>query len=75
MSHMVEELIACKTCETPFAESDSIGSNFGLCQDCWEHEADESWWQTCEAIQQALNGRSEEIQQQEDVDARRKERE
>ena len=70
---MVDELIGCKTCETPFAASDSIGSDFGVCNDCWEHEADESWWQTCAAIQKDLDERFDEIQQQEDVDARRKE--
>ena len=32
----------CSKC--PNLTQDSMGSDFGLCQDCWEAECSESWW-------------------------------
>ena len=35
----------CKRCNTDFRKEDSTGSDFDLCQDCWEVEADKKWWE------------------------------
>lgn len=34
----------CK-CGKNFNENNSIGSEFGLCQDCWEAQCDKEWWE------------------------------
>lgn len=35
--------IACP-CGKSFQSSDSVGSNQGLCQDCWEALVADEWW-------------------------------
>ena len=39
-------LMKCRVCECTFDPSDSTGGCEGveLCQDCWEHACDDSWW-------------------------------
>lgn len=37
----------CK-CGATFEASDSIGSDHGLCQDCWEALCAERWWDAVE---------------------------
>lgn len=34
----------CERCRTDFESADSIGSDFALCQDCWEREYSWQWW-------------------------------
>ena len=43
----------CKKCRQEFWEEDSTGSDFDLCQDCWEADCDKSWWQMVEALDDA----------------------
>ena len=40
----------CSRCRTEFELSDSIGSDFRLCQDCWEHECSRLWWSMIAAL-------------------------
>ena len=37
--------MTCKKCKIEFEEKDSIGDEFDLCQDCWELDCDEAWWE------------------------------
>lgn len=41
----------CSGCQTEFEASDSIGSDFALCQDCWERECSWQWWAIVAALQ------------------------
>lgn len=34
----------CSRCQAEFEASDSIGSDFLLCQDCWEQDCSRQWW-------------------------------
>ena len=40
-------LMKCRKCESLFDPSDSTGGCEGieLCQDCWERDCDDSWWE------------------------------
>jgi len=51
---MASELKPCK-CGEPH---DNWPGNDGgqLCQMCWEHECDASWWQMVQALDEAVNG-------------------
>ena len=40
----------CSRCRTELELSDSIGSDFQLCQDCWEHECSRLWWSAIAAL-------------------------
>lgn len=40
----------CSMCFTAFAECDSIGSDQGLCQDCWEAACSAEWWESLAAM-------------------------
>ena len=35
----------CECCQSPIAVGDSVGSDFALCQDCWERKCSEDWWE------------------------------
>lgn len=37
-------------CQCGSLATDSVGSEHGLCQDCWEKECGESWWQMVELL-------------------------
>jgi hypothetical protein len=41
----------CNRCQSDFDTSDSVGSDFVLCQDCWERECSWQWWATVAALQ------------------------
>lgn len=51
--------ITCNCGET-FDPSDSIGSDLGLCQDCWETESSEQWWEMLGALYPVLVAEEEE---------------
>jgi len=40
---MPTKTITCD-CGQEFAPDESIGSELGLCQDCWEHECSREFW-------------------------------
>ncbi len=41
----------CERCQSTFEASNSIGSDFALCQDCWERECSWQWWAIVAALQ------------------------
>lgn len=41
----------CERCQTEFEAGDSIGSDFALCQDCWERECSWQWWAMVAALE------------------------
>lgn len=41
----------CSRCRVAFESADSIGSDFALCQDCWERECSWQWWAMVAALQ------------------------
>jgi hypothetical protein len=41
----------CSRCSTAFGLVASIGSDFALCQDCWESECSRQWWAMVAALQ------------------------
>lgn len=41
----------CERCRADFESADSIGSDFALCQDCWEQECSWHWWVMVAALQ------------------------
>lgn len=43
--------MTCERCRADFESADSIGSDFALCQNCWEHECSWQWWATIAAQQ------------------------
>jgi len=42
----------CSKCQRRI--EDSMGSDFGLCQDCWEAECSESWWRMADRFPGAV---------------------
>lgn len=43
-------LTTCSRCRLEFADGDSIGSDFQLCQDCWEAACSDQWWSIVAAL-------------------------
>lgn len=43
-------MLICKTCSEPFEPEDSIGATLNLCQDCWEDESENEWWEMVEGL-------------------------
>lgn len=43
-------LTTCTRCRLEFVDGDSIGSDFQLCQDCWETECSDLWWSIVAAL-------------------------
>ncbi|MBX3452790.1 MAG: hypothetical protein KF777_24855 [Planctomycetaceae bacterium] len=42
--------IPCARCRTEFEPADSVGSDFQLCQDCWERDSSRLWWSMIAAL-------------------------
>ncbi|WP_417848795.1 hypothetical protein [Thalassoglobus sp.] len=42
--------IPCARCRTEFEPADSVGSDFQLCQDCWERDSSRMWWSVIAAL-------------------------
>ena len=42
--------IPCARCRTEFEPADSVGSDFQLCQDCWECDSSRMWWSMIAAL-------------------------
>ncbi|MCA8985824.1 MAG: hypothetical protein KDA76_19060 [Planctomycetaceae bacterium] len=42
--------IPCTRCHAVFEPTDSIGSDFRFCQDCWERECSRWWWSVIVAL-------------------------
>lgn len=40
----------CTACKELFVDSDSLGSEYQLCQMCWESFCASSWWQEIELL-------------------------
>jgi hypothetical protein len=43
-------MLQCTKCPEVFAADESIGSAYNLCQDCWEAECGDSWWDMIDLI-------------------------
>lgn len=42
--------VHCVCCRTEFEPADSVGSDFHLCQDCWERDCSQMWWSMIAAL-------------------------
>ncbi len=44
MKQITESPLKLCKCGIYFRDSESVGSSFGECQNCWEKYCDEEWW-------------------------------
>ena len=48
---MTSSKIKCNGCPETFWPFDSVGSNYELCQECWEKVCDREWWRAVQSLQ------------------------